>query len=74
MPKIVEIDLEWAFEQNDDYESDDGSDNDDEDSPKFVKSELEEIVRKCKNKFEVKLHEDDDGIIFNKGFVIIRRC
>ena len=65
MPEIVKLDLKWV---NYDYESDDGSDNDDEDSPKFVKSELEEIVRKCKNKFKVKLYRNDNG------FVIVRRC
>ena len=53
LPELKNIILEWKFEQNDANPTD---------NPIFVKSELEAIVGKCKNKFKVEIGENDNLI------------
>ena len=50
LPELESMHLEWFFEMND---------SNPPDNPLFVKSELEEIVGNCKNKFQVTISEND---------------
>merc|ERR1712020_443953 len=54
LPELKKICFEWIFEQNDANPTD---------NPIFVKSELEAIVGKCKNKFKVEIGEECDNLI-----------